>query len=132
MSIEGIDAFPDDALVQSITAHVEAYMKAYDASHSWDHIERVVNMAHAIYARSDDSFRKTLDLRTIHLAALLHDVGDRKQVTRSDSVLGSQPEVPHLVSSPLTLISSHLMSCHLNSSHLITTSSHTTSADTPK
>ncbi|KAL2190787.1 hypothetical protein L209DRAFT_15813 [Thermothelomyces heterothallicus CBS 203.75] len=73
-----MDAFPDDTLVQAITAHVSAYMQNYDASHSWDHIERVVAMAHHIYAHSDPAFRSTLDLRTIHLAALLHDVGDRK------------------------------------------------------
>ncbi|KAK4243959.1 hypothetical protein C7999DRAFT_35702 [Corynascus novoguineensis] len=73
-----VDAFPDDTLIQSITAHVKAYMQNYDASHSWDHIERVVAMAHHIYTHSDDAFKSTLDLRTIHLAALLHDVGDRK------------------------------------------------------
>jgi uncharacterized protein len=39
-----------------------------------------VNMAHRIYDESDDTFKSTLDLRTIHLAALLHDVGDRKSV----------------------------------------------------
>ncbi|GAB1313929.1 HD/Pproductase domain-containing protein [Madurella fahalii] len=78
MLTNGINAFPDDPLVQSIKAHVKDYMKAYDASHSWDHIERVVDMAHNIYAKSDGTSRATMDLRKIHLAALLHDVGDRK------------------------------------------------------
>ncbi|KAL2157382.1 hypothetical protein VTH06DRAFT_6200 [Thermothelomyces fergusii] len=76
--LSAMDAFPDDALVQAVTSQVSAYMQNYDASHSWDHIERVVAMAHHIYARSDPAFRSKLDLRTIHLAALLHDVGDRK------------------------------------------------------
>ncbi|KAK3309084.1 uncharacterized protein B0T15DRAFT_128871 [Chaetomium strumarium] len=73
-----MDAFADDPLVQSITAYVKDYMSHYDASHSWDHIERVVSLAHHIYTHSDPSFRSTLDLRTIYLAALLHDVGDHK------------------------------------------------------
>jgi uncharacterized protein len=75
-----INAFPDDPLIQSITTYVKAYMQNYDASHSWDHIERVVSLAHHIYTHSDPAFQATLDLRTIHLAALLHDVGDRKSV----------------------------------------------------
>ncbi|KAK4236679.1 hypothetical protein C8A03DRAFT_16698 [Achaetomium macrosporum] len=73
-----MDAFPDDPLVQSITAYVKDYMSHYDASHSWDHIERVVSLAHHIYTHSEASFKSRLDLRTIHLAALLHDVGDHK------------------------------------------------------
>jgi uncharacterized protein len=81
MPATAMDAFQDDPLVQSITAYVKDYMKNYDASHSWDHIERVVSMAHHIYNNSDPAFQATLDLRTIHLAALLHDVGDRKSVS---------------------------------------------------
>ena len=73
-------AFPDDPLVQAITAHVKTYMNNYDASHSWDHIERVVAMAHHIYTHSNPALQSTLDLRTIRLAALLHDIGDRKSV----------------------------------------------------
>ncbi|KAL2148672.1 hypothetical protein VTH82DRAFT_1819 [Thermothelomyces myriococcoides] len=73
-----MDAFPDDPLVQAVRSRVSTYMQNYDASHSWDHIERVVAMAHHIYTNSDPAFQSTLDLRTIHLAALLHDVGDRK------------------------------------------------------
>ncbi|KAK3301319.1 uncharacterized protein B0H64DRAFT_450103 [Chaetomium fimeti] len=73
-----MEAFPDDPLVQAVTAHVKEYMQAYDASHSWDHIERVVSLAHHIYNHSDAAFQATVDLRIIHLAALLHDVGDRK------------------------------------------------------
>ncbi|KAK4121073.1 hypothetical protein N657DRAFT_658080 [Parathielavia appendiculata] len=79
------DAFPDDSLIQSITAYVKAYMQNYDASHSWDHIERVVSLAHYIYAHSDPAFQSTLDLRTIHLAALLHDVGDHKYLQPNES-----------------------------------------------
>lgn len=71
-----MDTFKDDALVQAITAYVKEYMRNYDASHSWDHIERVVGLARHIYDKSED--KDKLDLRTIQLAALLHDVGDKK------------------------------------------------------
>ena len=71
-----MDTFKDDALVQSITTYVKEYMRNYDASHSWDHIERVVGLARYIYTKSSN--KSSLDLRTIHLAALLHDVGDKK------------------------------------------------------
>lgn len=78
MSASAMDAFNDDPLVQSVTAYVREYMKNYDASHSWDHIERVVSLAHYIYHNSDEAFKSSVDLRTVHLAALLHDVGDHK------------------------------------------------------
>ncbi|KAM7201493.1 hypothetical protein V8F33_003317 [Rhypophila sp. PSN 637] len=73
-----MDTFQDDKLVQSITAYVKEYMRNYDASHSWDHIERVVGLARYIYDKSEN--KDSLDLRTIQLAALLHDVGDRKYI----------------------------------------------------
>ncbi|KAK0728557.1 hypothetical protein B0T26DRAFT_640348 [Lasiosphaeria miniovina] len=71
-----LDTFADDALVQSITTYVQAYMGKYDASHSWDHIERVVGLSRRIFAAADN--QAALDLRVVQLAALLHDVGDRK------------------------------------------------------
>jgi len=71
-----LDTFADDPLVQAVTAHVEAYMAKYDASHDWSHIRRVLGLARHIYARSEN--RAELDLRVVHLAALLHDVGDHK------------------------------------------------------
>ncbi|KAH6631118.1 hypothetical protein B0J18DRAFT_488814 [Chaetomium sp. MPI-SDFR-AT-0129] len=77
-STPAINAFPNDPLVQAVKEHVKTYMQNYDASHSWDHIERVVTMAHNLYARSDAAFRDSVDLRVVHLAALLHDVGDHK------------------------------------------------------
>lgn len=73
-----MDTFQDDALVQAVTTYVKEYMHNYDASHSWDHIERVVGLARHIYDKSDDDLKKSVDLRVIQLAALLHDVGDKK------------------------------------------------------
>jgi len=71
-----MDTFEDDPLVQAVTAYVKAYMSNYDASHDWSHILRVVGLARHIYSQSEN--RADLDLRVIQLAALLHDVGDRK------------------------------------------------------
>lgn len=73
-----MDTFKDDPLVRAVTAYVKNYMSNYDASHDWSHIERVVGLSHYIYAKSAN--KDSLDLRTIHLAALLHDVGDKKSV----------------------------------------------------
>ncbi|OLN85950.1 Uncharacterized protein YpgQ [Colletotrichum chlorophyti] len=63
-------------LVAKVTEYVEAYMAKYDASHDFNHIKRVLSLAHRIYAQSPTT--PTLDKQTITLAALLHDVGDRK------------------------------------------------------
>jgi uncharacterized protein len=75
------------ALIPKVTAFVEKYMSKYDGSHDFNHIRRVVGLAHLIYteinkAREDsplfDEDESDLDLHVITLAALLHDVGDKK------------------------------------------------------
>lgn len=73
-----MDTFADDPLVQAITAYVQSYMQNYDASHDWSHIQRVLGLARYIYSKSEN--QAELDLRVIHLSALLHDVGDKKCV----------------------------------------------------
>lgn len=74
------------ALIPKVTAFVEKYMSKYDGSHDFNHIRRVVGLAHLLYTEVnkeksliqilDD--RDDLDLHVITLAALLHDVGDKK------------------------------------------------------
>ena len=71
-----MESLSGDPLVQSVTAYIEEYMSNYDASHSYDHIQRVVALARKIYAESPAE--PALDPKVILLAALLHDVGDRK------------------------------------------------------
>jgi uncharacterized protein len=68
------------ALIPKVTAFVEKYMSRYDGSHDFDHIKRVVGLAHLIYreCKEDEEGREELDLHVITLAALLHDVGDKK------------------------------------------------------
>ncbi|KAM0287451.1 hypothetical protein ACHAQH_000404 [Verticillium albo-atrum] len=73
-----LDLFSDDALVTQAAAYAKDYMSNYDASHDWSHILRVLALAHRIYNDPATSAGPTLSLRKITLAALLHDVGDKK------------------------------------------------------
>jgi uncharacterized protein len=68
-------------LIPKVTAFVEKYMSKFDGSHDFNHIKRVVGLAQLIYKRLKDdtpSRVEGLDLYVITLAALLHDVGDKK------------------------------------------------------
>jgi len=55
-------------------------MSRYDGSHDFNHIKRVVGLAHLIYKECKETGlnEEELDLHVITLAALLHDVGDKK------------------------------------------------------
>lgn len=74
------------ALIPKVTAFVEKYMSKYDGSHDFNHIKRVVGLAHLIYKEINSQREadpthgggEELDLHVITLAALLHDVGDKK------------------------------------------------------
>ena len=74
----------DTALISKVTAFVEKYMSAYDGSHDFHHIRRVVGLANRIYAELHGLLPFSngppleLNLHVITLAALLHDVGDKK------------------------------------------------------
>jgi uncharacterized protein len=72
-----------DPLIASATAFAKSHMARYDGSHSFTHIERVVRLARTIYEASATS-SPSLDAQVIHLAALLHDVGDRKYVLEGE------------------------------------------------
>jgi uncharacterized protein len=65
-----------DPLLSRSYTFIKSYMSHYDASHDLSHIQRVVRLAHEIYLASPPS--PPLDLQTVLLSALLHDVGDRK------------------------------------------------------
>ncbi|KAH8596381.1 hypothetical protein B0O99DRAFT_620240 [Bisporella sp. PMI_857] len=70
------------ALIPKVTDFVQKYMSKYDGSHDFNHIRRVVGLAHMIYKEKKESSplfdEEELDLHVITLAALLHDVGDKK------------------------------------------------------
>ncbi|KAK4065990.1 uncharacterized protein Triagg1_8299 [Trichoderma aggressivum f. europaeum] len=63
----------DPALVAKVTDYIKVYMANYDPSHDYSHIKRVVHLAQTIQAQVPNTER---DIVT--LAALMHDVGDRK------------------------------------------------------
>ncbi|KAF5020144.1 hypothetical protein F66182_7836 [Fusarium sp. NRRL 66182] len=65
----------DDALIAQVTGYVEKYMSNYDASHDFNHIQRVLRLSHHIQSHTP-STRRSL----VTLSALLHDVGDKKYV----------------------------------------------------
>ncbi|KAJ0107408.1 hypothetical protein J7T55_009373 [Diaporthe amygdali] len=74
-----VTVLPDsDPLLQSVICFVRQYMSQNDASHNFEHIQRVVSLSQYIYTHSADPLRQHLDIRLITLSALLHDVGDRK------------------------------------------------------
>ncbi|KAG9250492.1 uncharacterized protein F5Z01DRAFT_629383 [Emericellopsis atlantica] len=93
-----------DALIGKVTAYVREYMSHYDPSHDFHHIQRVVHLALLIQA--DVSSPPTSRL-VVHLAALMHDVGDKKYLKPGEDAstliasvltsLGADPELAQTV-----------------------------------
>jgi uncharacterized protein len=79
------DPYIADFVLEHAEIYVKEYMKNYDASHDYSHIQRVVALAHQI--ESSERVRN-LRLVTSHhvvtLAALLHDIGDRKYLKEGE------------------------------------------------
>ncbi|OQN98635.1 hypothetical protein B0A48_15301 [Cryoendolithus antarcticus] len=71
--------FEDSDLYKGVYAYVKDYMSRYDISHDMSHIIRVLTIAKHIYAEelAANPWKK-LHKQAIILAALLHDVGDKK------------------------------------------------------
>jgi len=71
----------DEGLIKRTVTYVKDYMSNFDPSHDFSHIKRVVSHARTIEISQRNLF-PTLQISstTVILAALLHDVGDRKYV----------------------------------------------------
>ncbi|RDW73301.1 hypothetical protein BP6252_07208 [Coleophoma cylindrospora] len=69
-----------EALITQVTEYVKQFMSNYDGSHDFKHIERVLALSLRIASASPNSYH----LPTIKLAALLHDVGDKKYLQPGD------------------------------------------------
>ncbi|KAG5915238.1 hypothetical protein E4U42_000074 [Claviceps africana] len=67
------DLAVDDTLLANVTDYVKSFMANYDASHDFAHIQRVLRLAQHIQATTPNTA-----LAVVQLAALLHDVGDKK------------------------------------------------------
>jgi len=67
-------------LLAEVASYAEKFMEKYDSSHDFNHIKRVLALSHQIVDSSPafgvDPYQYRKDYVT--LAALLHDVGDRK------------------------------------------------------
>ncbi|KAI9250299.1 hypothetical protein BY458DRAFT_524704 [Sporodiniella umbellata] len=61
-------------IIQSTRQMVTEYMASFDSSHDMYHVERVVDLALLLAKETDQG----LDKEVVQLAALCHDVGDRK------------------------------------------------------
>jgi len=73
--------FENSQLYCGIYDYVKQYMSRYDCSHDFNHVLRVLATAKHILAReSAANPSMTYNSKAIILAALLHDVGDRKYV----------------------------------------------------
>lgn len=80
----------NEDLIKKVTEYVETYMNKFDGSHDFNHIKRVVCLAHEISSSIDSAhptcnnnkqLSPSLDPTVVTLSALLHDVGDRKYLT---------------------------------------------------
>ncbi|KAI4150244.1 MAG: hypothetical protein LQ341_001127 [Variospora aurantia] len=86
----------ETALVERTKRAVRAYMSSqpqFDASHDYAHLQRVLSMAEHILEvveRTLDPPARGYDHTAIRLAALLHDVDDRKYLGPSSSNDSSQ------------------------------------------
>ncbi|KAI9699317.1 MAG: hypothetical protein M1836_002927 [Candelina mexicana] len=74
-----------DELIAKIKLYVKDYMSRYDASHDYNHVRRVLALSHHIASQEiKRGLGPKYDFSLITLAALLHDVGDKKYVTDTE------------------------------------------------
>jgi uncharacterized protein len=73
-----LQEFEETDLYKGVYAYVEDYMSRYDMSHDFNHILRVLSFAKRILESESEDGSKQFDEQAIVLAALLHDVGDKK------------------------------------------------------
>lgn len=84
-----------EPLIEAVTAAVRVHMSQYDGSHDFNHIRRVVGLSSHLYQAytKTDGDKKPANARVVALAALLHDVGDRKYIKSADYAPVSDDEV---------------------------------------
>jgi len=99
-------------LVRRVSIEARDAMERQDPAHDWPHIERVRTWAMRI--ADDESKRQPVNKLIVELAALTHDVGDRK-VHGSDEAgrravrhILSTCKVPRLISEPVLKIAMNI------------------------
>ncbi|MCJ1358875.1 MAG: hypothetical protein MMC33_008875 [Icmadophila ericetorum] len=74
-----VASLEDTALIEKTRAFVENYMSAYDGSHDYSHIKRVLALAqHILSVEFQTHPEGHYNPTVVTLGALLHDVGDHK------------------------------------------------------
>jgi uncharacterized protein len=69
-------------LIADVEDFVRDYMSKFDSSHDFSHIQRVVRLAlHIANEENQKNPTMKLNIEMVHIAALLHDVNDRKYKT---------------------------------------------------
>lgn len=77
--------FEDSDLYKGVYIYVENYMSRYDMSHDFNHILRVLALAkHILTKELETDPWKKIHKQAVLLAALLHDVGDKKYAKPDD------------------------------------------------
>ncbi|GAB1191967.1 hypothetical protein APSETT444_001151 [Aspergillus pseudonomiae] len=76
-------------LIPEISAFVTKCMASHDPSHNPQHVHRVVSLAQKILARETARAASVYDAEVVHLAALLHDIGDRKYLSQVAAISAS-------------------------------------------
>ncbi|KAM3423225.1 hypothetical protein BST61_g673 [Cercospora zeina] len=95
-SVETETAFEATPLFRNIRDYVKEYMSRYDASHDFNHIQRVLALTKYILAEETKTNpSKKYDYESCILSALLHDVGDQKYAQPGENA-------EHLVSALLS------------------------------
>lgn len=74
------DSFERSDLYLGVYDYVQKYMSRYDMSHDFDHVLRVLALAKHILKEERQHYGKPIREDLVILAALLHDVGDRKYI----------------------------------------------------
>ncbi|KYQ89622.1 hypothetical protein DLAC_09586 [Tieghemostelium lacteum] len=69
-------------LINKSIKFVKDIMKSNDASHDWNHVERVWRMS--VQIAKKEQYQG--DIEMLELAAILHDVNDRKYSAKNDNV----------------------------------------------
>lgn len=69
-----------DDIFERAYLFTQEHMRQYDASHDFSHIERVLRLAERIAESERSGYGQRLNMNIVRLAALLHDIGDRKYV----------------------------------------------------
>jgi uncharacterized protein len=84
------NASPVAGLIPKVEKHVEQYMAKFDGSHDFAHVQRVVRLALHIARQEEHTRPGVLNHDLIHLAALMHDVNDRKYISESSVCTSDQ------------------------------------------